>query len=167
MTDSGVTARVFGAMLTWLQEKTAPVFVIATANRIESLPPELLRKGRFDEIFFVDLPTAEERREIFEIHLRRRRREPTRFDIAELTRLTQGFSGAEIEQAVVEGLYHAFGEGKELEQDHLARAVSETLPLATTMKEEIARVRDWARSRTRPASLPPEKGGTPVASRFE
>ena len=166
MTDSGVTARIFGALLTWLQEKTAAVFVIATANRIESLPPELLRKGRFDEIFFVDLPTAEERIEIFEIHLRRRRREPTRFDLADLARLAQGFSGAEIEQAVVEGLYHAFGEGKELEQAHIARAVSETLPLATTMKEEITRVRDWARSRTRPASLTPDKGGTPVASRF-
>src|SRR5207302_4620410 len=86
VTDSGVTARVFGAMLTWLQEKTAPVFVVATANRIEGLPPELLRKGRFDEIFFIDLPSAEERREIFRIHVLRRGRDLMSFDLDELTR---------------------------------------------------------------------------------
>jgi hypothetical protein len=167
MTDSGVTARVFGALLTWLQEKTAPVFVIATANRIEALPPELLRKGRFDEIFFVDLPRGEERREILDIHLRKRKRDPTRFDLAELVKLSEGFSGAELEQAVVEGLYHAFADGRDLEQGHLVRAISETLPLATTMKEEITRTREWAKTRTRPASLPPEEaaaGGVP--SRF-
>ncbi len=166
MTDSGVTARVFGGLLTWLQEKTAPVFVIATANRIESLPPELLRKGRFDEIFFVDLPTPAERKEIFDIHLRRRRRDPAAYGLDELARLTEGFSGAEIEQAVVEGLYHAFAEKKEVEQGHLVRAVQETLPLATTMKEDIARVREWARSRTRPASRPAAEPGPGVASRF-
>ncbi|HVO29984.1 MAG TPA: AAA family ATPase, partial [bacterium] len=99
--DGGVTARVFGAFLTWLQEKTAPVFVVATANRIEALPPELLRKGRFDEIFFVDLPDAAERAQIFDIHLRRRGREPAGFDLAALGELADGFSGAEIEQAVV------------------------------------------------------------------
>jgi ATP-dependent 26S proteasome regulatory subunit len=166
MTDSGVTARVFGGLLTWLQEKTAPVFVIATANRIEALPPELLRKGRFDEIFFVDLPAPDERREIFDIHLRRRRRDPGRFDLGELARLSEAFSGAEIEQVVVEGLYHAFADGKELEQAHLVGAIAETLPLATTMKEEIARQRDWARSRTRPASQAPEPPGPAMASRF-
>jgi len=167
MTDSGVTARVFGGLLTWLQEKSAPVFVIATANRIEALPPELLRKGRFDEIFFVDLPSAEERGEIFDIHLRKRKRDPGRFDLAELVKLSENFSGAELEQAVVEGLYHAFADGKDLEQPHLARAIAETLPLATTMKEEIARIREWAKTRTRPASLRPDEttaGG--VASRF-
>jgi hypothetical protein len=166
VTDSGVTARIFGALLTWLQEKTAPVFVIATANRIEALPPELLRKGRFDEIFFVDLPSPDERREIFEIHLSRRKRDPVRFDLGELVRLSPGFSGAEIEQAVIEGLYHAFSEGKDLEQAHMATAISETLPLATTMKEDIARLRDWARSRTRPASPVADEDGTRVGSRF-
>jgi ATP-dependent 26S proteasome regulatory subunit len=167
MTDSGVTARIFGGLLTWLQEKSAPVFVIATANRIEALPPELLRKGRFDEIFFVDLPSPEERLEIFDIHLRKRRRESTRYDLHELVRLSEGFSGAEIEQAVVEGLYHAFPEGKDLEQSHLAKAIAETLPLATTMKEDIARLRDWARTRTRPASASPEEpGSVRAASRF-
>jgi len=166
LTDSGVTARIFGALLTWLQEKTAPVFVIATANRIESLPPELLRKGRFDEIFFVDLPSAEERREIFEIHLRRRNRDSLRYGLEELARLTDGFSGAEIEQVVVEALYLAFGEHKELEQGHLVKAAQETLPLATTMKEDITRLREWARARTRPASPQGDETGTTVAARF-
>jgi SpoVK/Ycf46/Vps4 family AAA+-type ATPase len=162
-----VTARIFGALLTWLQEKTAPVFVVATANRIESLPPELLRKGRFDEIFFVDLPQAGERREIFEIHLRRRHRDPARYATEELGRQSAGFSGAEIEQVVVEGLYHAFSEGKDLEKEHLVRALQETLPLAVTMKEDIARLREWAKTRTRPASTPDaEAPSSPTASRF-
>jgi SpoVK/Ycf46/Vps4 family AAA+-type ATPase len=156
-TDSGVTARVFGALLTWLQEKTAPVFVIATANRIEALPPELLRKGRFDEIFFVNLPAQSERCEIFEIHLRRRRRDPAVFQVDELARAADGFSGAEIEQAVIEGLYHAFAEGQELAQGHVLRAIRETLPLSRTMREEIGRLRDWAKTRTRPASAAPDE----------
>lgn len=150
--DSGVTARVFGAFLTWLQEKTAPVFVVATANRIDALPPELLRKGRFDEIFFIDLPGAAERREIFEIHLRRRGREPRLFDLERLGQVAAQFSGSEIEQAVISALYHAFDGGTELTQAHLEQAIGETFPLATTMGEEIARLRDWARTRTRPAS---------------
>jgi AAA+ superfamily predicted ATPase len=153
-TDSGVTARVFATLLTWLQEKTAPVFVAATANRIDALPPELLRKGRFDEIFFLDLPAVAERREIFEIHLRRRRRDPKGFDLDALARGAEGFSGAEIEQAIVSALYDAFGEGTELAQRHVARAVAESLPLSKTMAEEIGRVREWARTRTRPASAP-------------
>jgi SpoVK/Ycf46/Vps4 family AAA+-type ATPase len=143
------------------------VFVIATANRIEALPPELLRKGRFDEIFFVDLPSGEERREILDIHLRKRKRDPTRFDLAQLGRLSESFSGAELEQVVVEGLYHAFSDGKDLEQGHLVKAMEETLPLATTMKEEITRQREWAKTRTRPASArSDEAGSVGVASRF-
>jgi ATP-dependent 26S proteasome regulatory subunit len=166
-TDSGVTARVFGALLTWLQEKTAPVFVVATANRIENLPPELLRKGRFDEIFFIDLPSAEERREIFRIHLAQRRRDPAAFQLDELTQLAQGFSGAEIEQAVVSALYEAFAEGGELQQAHLSRAVTETFPLSATMAEEIARLRAWAQTRTRPASGAAASGPpAPLATRF-
>jgi len=150
--DSGVSARVFGALLTWLQEKTAPVFVVATANRIADLPPELLRKGRFDEIFFIDLPAAPERREIFDIHVRKRGRDPTGFDLPALAEASDGFSGAEIEQAVISGLYEAFAEGSELGQPHLVRAVAESLPLSVTMREEILRLRAWARNRTRPAS---------------
>ena len=167
MTDGGVTARVFGAMLTWLQEKTAPVFVVATANRIEALPPELLRKGRFDEIFFIDLPTVAERDEIFRIHVGRRGRDPARFDLPAVARLAHGFSGAEIEQAVVSALYDAFAEGRDLEQGHLEHAVKETFPLAATMREEIERVREWARTRTRPASaVPAEDVPKPIAARF-
>ena len=166
MTDSGVTARVFGALLTWLQEKTAPVFVVATANRIEALPPELLRKGRFDEIFFIDLPSAEERREIFRIHLGRRGRDPAGYDLEELTHLTQGFSGAEIEQGIIAGLYEAFGDSVELSQKHIVRSVQETFPLSSTMAEEIAKLRAWATSRTRPASGTAAAAQTPLATRF-
>jgi len=151
--DGGVTARVFGTFLTWRQEKSAPVFVVATANRIDGLPPELIRKGRFDEIFFVDLPSAAERQEIFHIHLGRRGRDVKRFQIAELAELAQGFSGAEIEQAIVSGLYDAFAEGGELEQRHIVQALRETRPLSTTMAHEIGKLREWASTRTRPASL--------------
>ncbi|WP_434384717.1 AAA family ATPase [Melittangium boletus] len=151
-TDGGVTARVFGALLTWLQEKTAPVFVVATANRIEGLPPELLRKGRFDEIFFIDLPEEAERRDIFGIHLKKRGWEPSTYDLPALARLAANFSGAEVEQVVVAALYEAFGENAQLEQRHLTRAIQETFPLAVTLKDEVSRLRTWARGRTRPAS---------------
>jgi hypothetical protein len=161
--DGGVTARVAGTLLTWLQEKTAPVFVVATANRIEQLPPELLRKGRFDDIFFIDLPSAEERQEILDIHVRRRGRDPAAHDLAALARRTAGFSGAEIEQAVISALYDAFAEGRELEPAHLARAVEEARPLSVTMQEEIARLREWARTRTRAASSAPAEPIPPPA----
>jgi len=158
--DSGVTARVFGTFLTWLQEKTAPVFVVATANRIDSLPPELLRKGRFDEIFFIDLPTAIERAQIFTIHLQHFGRNPDAFNVEELARRAEHYSGAEIEQVVVSGLYAAFAEGVELQQQHLLATLNETMPLAVTMREDIARLREWARTRTRPASTSePERPG--------
>ncbi len=159
VTDGGVSARVFGTLLTWLQEKTAPVFVVATANRIDQLPPELLRKGRFDEIFFIDLPARAERREILEIHLARRGRDPSRFDLEPLAARAEGFSGAELEQAVISGLYDAFAEGTELAQAHLERARAESLPLSRTLGEAIARVRAWARARTRPASPPGTDAG--------
>jgi SpoVK/Ycf46/Vps4 family AAA+-type ATPase len=155
--DGGVTARVFGTLLTWLQEKTDPVFVVATANRIDGMPPELLRKGRFDEIFFIDLPELAERKDIFRIHLERRKRDAAAFDLEALAARAEGFSGAEIEQAIIAGLYEAFGENVELGQPHLLRALQETFPLSVTMKDEIARLRTWARGRTRPASL----GGSP------
>ena len=152
VTDSGVSARVFGALLTWLQEKTAPVFVVATANRIDALPPELLGKGRFDEIFFIDLPSAEERREIFRIHIARRQRDPAVFDLDGLSTAAEGFSGAEIEQAVIAGLYYAFAEGTDLRHGHVMKAVQESVPLSSTMGEEISRLREWSKNRTRPAS---------------
>ncbi len=152
VTDSGVSARVFASLLTWLQEKTAPVFVVATANRIDALPPELLRKGRFDEIFFIDLPSSAERKEIFRIHLSRRKRDPASFDLDALSIASAGYSGSEIEQAVIAGLYYAFAEGTELRQGHVMKAVQEAFPLSSTMGEDITRVREWAKNRTRPAS---------------
>src|SRR5512133_27243 len=165
--DGGVSARVAGTLLTWLQEKTAPVFVDATANKIEQLPPELLRKGRFDEIFFIDLPSAAERRDILDIHVRRRGRDPGAHDLEALARRTAGFSGAEIEQAVISSLYDAFAEGRELEPAHLVRAVEDARPLSVTMREEIARLREWSRTRTRAASAappPPVPAAAPAAS---
>jgi SpoVK/Ycf46/Vps4 family AAA+-type ATPase len=135
--DTGVSARVFGTLLTWLQEKTAPVFVVATANRIDSLPPELLRKGRFDEIFFIDLPTMEERRAILSLQLSRRRRDPAAFPLEQLAKATESFSGAELEQVVISGLYEAFADGVELAPRHLEGAIRETLPLAVTMAEDV------------------------------
>jgi len=152
--DSGVTARVVGTLLTWMQERDPgrPVFIAATANSVAALPPELMRKGRLDEIFFVDLPDEAERAEILAIHLRKRRRDPDRFDLLEVVRATEGFSGAEIEQVVVDGLYAAFDAGRELETGDLLHAAEETVPLSRTKGEEIARLRDWARSHARPAS---------------
>lgn len=152
--DSGVTARVFGNLLTWLQEKTAPVFVVATANRIDLLPPEFLRKGRFDEIFFVDLPSEAERGDIFRIHLIGKRRDPNRFDVDALAALSTGFSGAEIEQAIVAALYDAFSEGVEVSQAHIEHALRASVPLSRTMADGIDDLRSWAATRARPASVP-------------
>jgi len=150
--DAGTTARVFATFLTWLQEKTAPVFVIATANDISLLPPELLRKGRFDDIFFVDLPTEDEREEIFRIHLRKRGRTPEEFDVKALAMQSTGLSGAEIEQAVVSGLYDAFSRGEELTTDDVAGAIKQSIPLSATMSHRITEQRAWSRVRARPAS---------------
>lgn len=150
--DSGTSQRVFGAIITWLQEKTQPVFVIATANQIELLPPEILRKGRFDEIFFVDLPREEERAEIFHIHLRKRRRDPARFDLRALAAASTGLSGAEIESAIVGALYDAFESGQDATTEGILRAMSESVPLSVTMREDIERLRRWAHGRARPAS---------------
>jgi SpoVK/Ycf46/Vps4 family AAA+-type ATPase len=150
--DAGTTSRVFGTILTWLQEKSSSVFVIATANNVEALPPELLRKGRFDEIFFVDLPTLEERVSIFRIHIERRRRKAERFDLKALAVAAEGFSGSEIEQAVIAALFHAFTEKTDIETPHIMRAIRETVPLSRLMDKEIQKRRDWAKGRTRPAT---------------
>jgi SpoVK/Ycf46/Vps4 family AAA+-type ATPase len=150
--DSGVTARVFATLNTWMQEKTHPVFVVATANDISALPPELLRKGRFDEIFFVDLPAEEEREEIFSIHLRKRGRNPEEFDLDDLAEESAGFSGAEIEQAAISALYTAFEQDRELTTEDIQTALKQTVPLSITMREDIGLVRRWAKGRARPAS---------------
>ncbi len=151
--DAGTTARVFGTLITWLQEKEDPVFVIATANNISQLPPELLRKGRFDEIFFVDLPSSKERKEIFKIHLKTRDRDPKIFDVQKLVRLSKGLSGAEIEQAIIEGMFEAFADGRDVETTDIIEAIDSTVPLSTLMKNEIAELRSWAQSRARHASV--------------
>jgi SpoVK/Ycf46/Vps4 family AAA+-type ATPase len=154
--DAGTSSRVFGTFLTWLSEKTSPVFVIATANDISHLPPELLRKGRLDEIFFVDLPNAEERREIFSIHIQKRNRKPEQFDLDTLVTRSLGFSGAEIEQVIISALHDAFYEGTDLTDASLLQAVDETIPLARTMDKEIIELQEWASDRARRAS-PVEK----------
>jgi hypothetical protein len=148
--DGGVSRRVLATLLTWMSERKNRVFMIATANDIESLPPELLRKGRFDEIFFVDLPTAPIRAEIFAIHLKRRKHPVERFDLYKLAAASEKFSGAEIEQAIVAASYSAHAEGKPLETDHLLAEVGGTRPLAVVRAEKVQALRDWAEERTVP-----------------
>ena len=145
--DSGTSTRILGTFLTWLQDKKEGVFVIATANDIEKLPPELLRKGRFDEIFFVDLPTTEVRSAILSVHLRRRGRKPEEFDLADLAQLTEGFSGSEIEQVVLSSLYTAFSRQIPLSTELLREEIDATVPLSVTACEKVAALRTWARDR--------------------
>jgi len=152
MSDGGTTARVFGTFLTWMQDKRAAAFVVATSNDVTSLPPELLRKGRFDEIFFIDLPSKEERKQIFKIHLQKRKRNPDDFDLEQLAAATPGFSGAEIEAVVVEALYDAFDEVRELTTESIIAAAHNSVPLSMTMSERIEELRAWAETRARPAS---------------
>jgi AAA+ superfamily predicted ATPase len=152
--DAGTSKRVFASFLTWMQEKTAPVFVVATANSIEHLPPELLRKGRFDEIFFVDLPTERERRQIFQIQLGRKGRQPQAYDLEGLAKIAAGLSGAEIEQAVVSAMYRAFPEGREFDSQDIASAIQATVPISRTLGEKIQELRAWANERARPATTP-------------
>ena len=154
-TDGGVTSRIFSTILTWMQEKTSPVFVVATANNINLLPPELLRKGRFDEIFFVDLPNQKEREKIFSIHLRKKGQEPSQYPMEMLGKKTEGFNGAEIEECIKEAMFAAYVESPDnpkLQSKHLVDAISKTVPLSTTMKEQIAALRNWAVTRAKNAS---------------
>jgi SpoVK/Ycf46/Vps4 family AAA+-type ATPase len=150
--DSGTSQRVLATFLSWMQEKTKPVFMIATANDVTKLPPELLRKGRFDEIFFIDLPSEIERELIFSIHLKKRKRDPEHYDLKELAGKTAGFSGAEIEQVVIAALFTAFDAGRELNQHDLVAEATAQVPLSTMMAEEIADLRAWASIRARPSA---------------
>lgn len=148
--DSGTTKRVFGSFLTWMQEKKQPVFVVATANDVNSLPPELLRKGRFDEIFFVDLPSKKDRADIWSIHIGKYNRDPRKFDVMGLASKTEEFSGSEIEEAVISALYEAFDDDEEdLTMGHLLHAIEQSVPLAVTRKEQISDIRKWAVGRAR------------------
>lgn len=150
--DGGTTSRVFGTLLTWMQEKKEPVFVVATANDISQLPPELLRKGRFDEIFFVDLPTVTERQDILKIHLKSAGEELAETEQKNLAARMDGFSGAEIEQALVAGRYLAFGNEETFTGNHMMQAIGETVPLSQTMGDRIEGLRNWAKHRARPAA---------------
>src|SRR5205807_1512134 len=131
--DGGLSKRMLGSLLTWMPEHTAPVFLVATANDIEALPPELLRKGRFDEIFFVDLPDEDARRDIFSIHLKKRKRDPRKFDLDKLAASAKGFSGAEIEQAIIAAMHDSFAVRVELSTDGIIKAIETSPPLSVTM----------------------------------
>ena len=146
--DGGTSQRVLGSFLSWLQERRGDVFVVATANDVQRLPPELLRKGRFDEIFFVDLPDEVARAAILDIHLRRRKQTPEGFDLPRLARESQGYSGAELEQVVVSALYTAFSAGAPLTDDLLLAELRQMPPIASTAREKIAFLREWAAGRT-------------------
>lgn len=153
--DGGTSARVFGTFLNWMQDKTASVFVVATANDVSQLPPELLRKGRFDELFFVDLPTAEERQAIWTLQIARHHREWRDFDIPALAKATETFTGAEIETAFIEAMYRAFEREAEPTDLDIAQVLTDFTPLAKLMAEPIAVLRQWAKGRARPATTPP------------
>lgn len=173
--DSGVSSRIFGQFLTWMQEKEAPVFVIATANNINNLPPELLRKGRFDEIFFVDIPTHNERAEIFKLHLKKRLKYKSVAGSIELNddlyqklaSMTEGFIGAEIEQVVISALYEAFFENRALAFKDLEKTIKNTVPLSTTQKEQILALRQWANVRAVAATRKDELSTYSVESETE
>jgi SpoVK/Ycf46/Vps4 family AAA+-type ATPase len=143
--DGGTSTRVFGTILTWMQEKTAPCFVVATANDVGALPPELLRKGRFDEIFFLDLPTLDERKEIFAVHLRKRNRMPHDFDLPRLAGESEGYVGSEIEQAVIDAMYLGFGAGREFTTDDVSASLKRQVPLSVSQRETIGALREWLR----------------------
>ncbi len=150
--DGGVSGRLLGTFLTWLQERDSGVFVVATANDVDRLPPELLRKGRFDEVFFVDLPGPAARRDILALHLARRGRDPRRFDLDQLAGAAEGFSGSELEQAVVAGLYTAFAEKTDLNQETLLAEIETAVPLSVTLSERVGALRRWADGRAVPAA---------------
>jgi SpoVK/Ycf46/Vps4 family AAA+-type ATPase len=151
-TDGGTSARVFGSLLNWLQEKKSPVFVVATANDVSQLPPELLRKGRWDELFFVDLPNEEERRAIWSIQIQKYGRNPKDFDLDQLARVAEGMTGAEIESAFVEALYVAFEQGREPTDLDIAQVLTGSVPLSKLMAEQVNGLRAWAKGRARLAT---------------
>jgi SpoVK/Ycf46/Vps4 family AAA+-type ATPase len=149
--DAGLSQRLLATLLTWMQDREGGVFLAATSNNISALPPEMLRKGRFDEIFFVDLPSVEVRAALFSLHLKKRARDPANFDLPKLAAASEGFSGAEIEQAIVAGLYTAFSQKQQLTTEILVAEIRGTQPLSVTRAEDIQAIRSWAKSRAVPA----------------
>lgn len=155
--DSGTSTRVFGQVLTWMQEKTAPVFVVATANQIDRLPPELLRKGRFDEIFFLDLPTMSERKEILAVHLRKRGRSIQQFDVDRLARESEGYVGAELEQAIIDAMYVGFGDSREFTTEDISASLKRQVPLSVSQRETVGALRQWLREGRAQSASPSEE----------
>ena len=151
-TDGGTSSRVFGSFLSWMQEKTKAVFVVATANDVSKLPPEFLRKGRFDEMFFVDLPDATERAQIWDIVIARHGRKPRDFDTAALARACEHFTGAEIEAVLIDAMHEAYAEGSDPSAKDILEAMKNTVPLAQLMDGQIAALRHWAKGRAREAA---------------
>lgn len=145
--DGGLSQRMFGTLLSWMQDHREPIFMVATANDISALPPELMRKGRFDEVFFIDLPATEARRQIFAIHLQRRKRRPEDFNLDDLADASKDLTGSEIEQAIMSGLFMAFAEGRELTTGDILTAIADTNPLSSLMAEKIESLRAWADDR--------------------
>lgn len=172
--DSGTSTRIFGTFLTWMQEKTKAVFVVATANNISALPPEMMRKGRFDEIFFVDLPTHNERREILKLHLGRRLQHPEVVGsfaiddetLGKMAQATEGFVGAELEQVVISGLFEAFYEDRSVQLSDFERAVTLTVPLSVTQAEQIHQLREWANVRAVAATQNEDRSAYAVPARL-
>jgi SpoVK/Ycf46/Vps4 family AAA+-type ATPase len=156
--DSGTSARVFGSILTWMQEKTAPVFTVATANDISRMPPELLRKGRFDEIFFLDLPTLEERKEIFTVHLLKRKRLPVEYDVQTLAEASEGYVGSEIEQAIIDAMYIGFNDSmRNFTTADILLSLQNQVPLSISQKETINFLRRWLHEGRALSASYPEK----------
>ncbi|GAB5444953.1 MAG: AAA family ATPase [Fuerstiella sp.] len=149
--DGGLSQRMFGTLLSWMQDHREPIFIVATANDISALPPELMRKGRFDEVFFIDLPSVDARRRIFQIHLQRRKRDASKFRVDELADASKDLTGSEIEQAIVSGLFRAFSDARELSTEDILKAIAETRPLSSLMAEKIESLRTWAANRCVPA----------------
>ncbi len=146
--------RIFSTFLTWMQEKQGLVFVAATANRIQLLPAEVIRKGRFDQVFFIDLPNENERKAIFNVHVRKVGADPSLFDVVFLAKATKGFVGSEIEAAVQAAAIEAFNQGRKLSEDDLSKMITNTVPLSRTMDEQIKGIKSWAHDRAMPASKP-------------
>ena len=153
-TDGGTSARVFGSFISWMQEKKSPVFVVATANDVSQLPPEMLRKGRFDEIMFVDLPNQEERESIWKIQIQKHGRSERDFDTTQLAKATEGLTGSEIEQVFVEALFSGFDQEQEPTDLTIAQVLVDFVPLSKLMAEQISGLRSWAKGRTKLATTP-------------
>jgi hypothetical protein len=156
-TDGGTSSRVFGSFISWMQEKKSPVFIVATANDVSQLPPEMLRKGRWDELFFVDLPTREEREAIWKIQIEKFGRDAQNFDVRQLAKVTESFTGSEIEQVFIEALYRAFEQEQEPTDLTIGEVLVDFVPLSKLMGESMTALRTWAKGRARPATTPPSE----------